>query len=134
MIIYDNTRRKKLHERLFISAIVSLSMLRNKLVIVLADCVYVFDLTQGFTVELCIKTCANPKGVCAVGTFIDMPIFATLDKDEGVLRLTNNYLENKNEIKAFDDSIQYLAISFNVAQIVNCRENWWQPWKTQDGI
>jgi len=89
-------------------------MLRNKLVIVLIDCVYVFDLTQGFTIELCIKTCSNPRGTCAIGTFIDIPVLATLDKNEGVLRVKNDYLDNTHEIKAFDDGIQYIAISLDV--------------------
>lgn len=92
-------------------------MLRDRLVVVLINCVYVFNLTQGFTVEQCVKTCDNPRGACAIGTMDDMAVLATLDKQEGTLRVQNDYLNSTSAINAFENGIQHLAINLDVTYL-----------------
>ncbi len=114
VLIYDNYQKKKLQERPFISQILNVLMLKDRLVVVLSSGVYVFNLLQGFSVELHLKTCPNPRGACAINSTNDMSVLATLGKDEGTLRIYSYFLKSDKVVPAFATGIQHVAISLDV--------------------
>lgn len=114
VLIYDNYQRKKLQERPFISPILNVLMLKDRLVVVLSAGVYVFNLLQGFTVEQHINTCPNPWGTCAINLSNDNAVLATLAKDEGYLTIHNYFSKTIKEIQAFSNGIQHVSINSDV--------------------
>ena len=89
-------------------------MLKDRLIVALSTGVYVFNLLQGFAVELLIKTCPNLRGACAISSNNEMSVLATLAKEEGFLTIQNYYLKSMKTIKAFTSGIQNVAISLDV--------------------
>lgn len=72
---------------------------------------------QGFEVEKHIKTCANPRGICAISSNNDGSVLTTLGEVEGTIIIQNSFLKNYQKVKAFDTPIQQLAISLDVISI-----------------
>ncbi len=114
VLIYDDYQKKKLQERPFISAVLNVLMFKDRLVVVLQTSVYVFNLLQGFAVELHSKTCANPRGVCAISSSQDRAVLATLGLVEGELAVQSYFLGTSRTIKVFSAAIQHVSISIDV--------------------
>ena len=120
--MYDNYQRKKLQERPFISPILNVLMLKDRLVVVLSTGVYVFNLLQGFAVEQHIKTCPNTRGACDINSNNDMAVLATLAKDEGSLTIYSYFLKSTKVVQAFSTSIQHVSISLDVLFEISLNE------------
>ncbi len=91
-----------------------MQLFKDRLVVVLSTSVYVFNLLQGFAVELHIKTCPNPRGACAIGSTQERPVLATLAKDEGEVTVQNYFLNSLKVVRAFPNAVQNLALSIDV--------------------
>jgi hypothetical protein len=114
VMLYDCSQQKEWHQEIFNTFILKVLIIKDRLIVVLAADVYIFNINQEFTIAKHIKTCYNERGACAINSTNDMTVLVTLDKTEGELIFYNDFLKRTNSVKAFNTGIQEITLNFDV--------------------
>jgi len=120
-------------ELFFKSAVKNVLMIKDHLIVVLDYHIYVYDLLNEFRIIDSIKTIHNERGICALNSQAERIVLATLHNIVGFLRIENYYLKKNHIIRAFEEEIQYIALSPN-GSIVCAAEQYGILIKTFDTV
>ena len=114
-MLYDCSQKKEWHIEIFNAPILNVLIIKDRLIVVLATEVYMYNINQEFIVTKHIKTYYNERGACAINFTNDMAVLATLSKTEGDLMIYNDFLKTDNNVKVFNTGIQNIALNLNVS-------------------
>jgi WD40 repeat protein len=111
VFFWDDHQSQTIAEIHFRSEVRNVLIRRDKAVIVLSHCTYVYMLNSLKAVS-CIETCENSKGAAAMSFDKDLFVLLTLAQDPGTVRVENGSNEEIKSVQMHENPISCLAIDF----------------------
>jgi len=121
LIMWDDYYQKTLSELKFNQNIMNVKLRKDKIVVVCRDKIYVFNLKTFKNMDI-IETGDNAHGIVAVSYETDQTLLAYPDKKKGQVRIKNYEKGSVFYIKAHENNIAYIALSYDGSLIATASE------------
>ena len=121
LIIWDDHQNKPLSELKFNQNIMNVKLRKDKIIVVCRDKIYVFNLSTFKNIDI-IETGDNSHGIVAVSYEQDQTLLAYPDKKKGQVRIKNYEKGSVFYIKAHENNIAYIALSYDGSLIATASE------------
>ena len=121
LIIWDDHKKKSLSELKFNQNIMNVKLRKDKIIVVCRDKVYVFDLSTFKNIDI-IETGDNPHGIVSVSYDPEQTLLAYPDKKKGQVRIKNYEKSSVFYIKAHENNIAYIVLSFDGTLLATASE------------
>ena len=121
LIIWDDNQKKPLGELIFNQKIMSVKLRKDKIVVVLNYKIYVYDLNTFKNIDI-IETGDNSHGIVGISYAPDQTLIAYPDIKKGQVRIKNYEKSSAFYINAHDNTIAYIALSFDGSLLATASE------------
>ena len=121
LIIWDDNQRKPLSELKFNQNIMNVKLRKDKIFVVCRDKIYVFNLSTFKNMDT-LETGDNSHGIVGVSFVQEQTILAYPDKIKGHVRIKNYEKSSTFSIKAHENNIAYISVSYDGNLIATASE------------
>ena len=121
LIIWDDNQRKPLSELKFNQNIMNVKLRKDKIFVVCRDKIYVFNLSTFKNMDT-LETGDNSHGIVGVSFVQEQTILAYPDKTKGHVRIKNYEKSSTFSIKAHENNIAYISVSYDGNLIATASE------------
>ena len=121
LIIWYDHQSKPFSELKFNQNIMNVKLRKDKIIVVCRDKIYVFDLKTFKNIDT-IETGDNSHGIVAVSYAPEQTFLAYPDKKKGQVRIKNYEKESTFMIKAHENNIAYIALSYDGSLVATASE------------
>jgi len=121
LIIWDDNQRKPLSEFKFNQNIMNVKLRKDKIFVVCRDKIYVFNLSTFKNMDT-LETGDNSHGIVGVSFVQEQTILAYPDKTKGHVRIKNYEKSSTFSIKAHENNISYISVSYDGNLIATASE------------
>ena len=112
VIIWDDHQKKSLSELKFNQNVMNVKLRKDKIVVVCRDKIYVFNLSTFQNMDI-IETGDNAHGLVGLSYDQNQTVLVYPDKNKGHVRIKNYEKSIIFSIKAHDNNIAYITLSFD---------------------